>query len=56
VGAAAACLAVAELLRVLHEGPLHSVLEMDLQSVEHRTCVRRSSEQGAFNPGFVRVA
>ena len=53
VGAAAACLVIAELLRVLHDGPLYTVLEMDMQSVEHRTMVRRRDNASAI--GFVKA-
>lgn len=55
VGAVAACLAIAEVLRLLHGGTLHNVIEMDLQSVEHRTAVSRDG-LGDFNPGYVPVA
>jgi hypothetical protein len=55
VGAVAACLAVSEVLRLLHGGNLHSVIEMDLQSVEHRAAVRRD-DINDFNPGYVPVA
>ena len=53
VGAAAACLVIAELLRVLHDGPLYTVLEMDLQSVEHRSMVRRTGNASAIS--FVKT-
>ena len=55
VGAAAACLAISEVLRLLHGGTLHSVVEMDLQSVEHRAAVPRDALDG-FNPGYLPVA
>lgn len=54
VGAVAACLAISEVLRLLHGGKLHSVIDMDLQSVEHRAAVPRDGLDG-FNPGYVGV-
>lgn len=56
VGAAAACLAIAELLRLLHDGPLFDVLDLDLMNVEYGTAVPRSRTAGAFNPGCVAAA
>lgn len=55
VGAMAASLAISEVLRLLHGGELYSVVEMDLQSVEHRAAVPRDGLDG-FNPGYVPVA
>lgn len=54
VGATAACLVISELLRVLHEGPHHTVVEMDLQSIEHRSAVARKAGAPPINIGFVR--
>ncbi len=56
VGSVAACLVLSEVLRLLHDGPLHHVLELDLQSVEQRTVVSRAQGLAAFNPGFVSIA
>jgi hypothetical protein len=36
VGAVAACFAIAEILRLLHGGTVHELIELDLQAVEHR--------------------
>jgi hypothetical protein len=55
VGAVAACLAVAEVLRLLHGGPLHHLVDLDLQSPEHRTVASRPQTFEALNPGFVEV-
>jgi hypothetical protein len=55
VGAVAACLAVAEVLRLLHGGPLHHLIDLDLQSPEHRTVASRPQTFEALNPGFVEV-
>lgn len=53
VGAVAACLALSEILRLLHGGPLHHVIELDLQSVEHRLAALRGADLHDFNPGYV---
>ena len=53
VGAVAACLVLSEVLRLLHNGPLHHVIEMDLKSVEYRSAVARQDSMGDFNPGYV---
>jgi hypothetical protein len=53
VGATAACLVVAEVLRLLHGGPLHRMIDLDLQSAEHPTVIRRSRNLSGFNPGYV---
>jgi hypothetical protein len=55
VGAVAACFAIAEVLRLLHGGPLHHLIDLDLQSPEHRTVVGRAPSFEALNPGFVEV-
>lgn len=55
VGSVAACLVLSEVLRLLHDGPLHQVLELDLQSVEQRTVVARAQELTVFNPGYVSI-
>ena len=55
VGAVAACLVVAEVLRLLHGGPLHHLIDLDLQSPDHRTVVEPSADLRALNPGFVEV-
>lgn len=53
VGAVAATLAVAEVLRLLHGGGLHSVIDLDLQSIDHRSVVPHPNDWSALNPGFV---
>lgn len=53
VGAVAACLAVSELLRLLHAGPHYELIDVDLQCIEHRTVVPHSSDFTRINPGFV---
>jgi len=56
VGAVAACFAVAEVLRLLHGGPLHHLIDLDLQSPEHRTVAGRAEALPPLNPGFVEAA
>lgn len=55
VGAIAACLAIAEVLRLLHGGPLHHLIDLDLQSPEHRTVAGCPPAFETLNPGFVEV-
>ncbi len=55
VGAVAASLAIAETLRLLHQGPLHQVIDLDLQAVEHRTAVPHRGDFSRLNPGFVAI-
>lgn len=56
VGAVAACFAVAEVLRLLHGGPLHQLLDLDLQSPDHPTLVEQIHSFEGLNPGFVRAS
>jgi len=39
VGATAATLAIAEVLRLLHGGPVHELIDLDLKSPEYRSTV-----------------
>lgn len=55
VGAIAACLVIGEVLRLLHGGPLHHLIDLDLQSPEHRTIAGRPPAFEALNPGFVEI-
>lgn len=56
VGTVAASLALTEILRLLHGGHVHQLLDLDLQSVEHRTVIENASISAALNPGCVPVA
>ncbi|HTA91572.1 MAG TPA: hypothetical protein VK745_18440 [Polyangiaceae bacterium] len=56
VGAVAACLAISEVLRLLHQGPLHQVCELDLEALDQRVFVPHSNTFSSLNPGFVEVA
>lgn len=52
VGAVAGALALSEVLRMLHGGPVHSLIDLDLLSVAHRTVVQTGNSFANFNPGF----
>jgi hypothetical protein len=54
IGAVAASLTLSELLRLLHGGPVHQFMDMDLQSLEHRTVISHTCDFGPLNPGFLR--
>jgi hypothetical protein len=56
VGAIAACLAVSEVLRLLHGGVLHELIDLDLQSPDHRCLVTQGHDFSGLNPGFVQAA
>jgi hypothetical protein len=56
VGAAAASLVVAQVLRVLHGGTPLQLLDLDLQWPEHVHVVAQRRHFSGFNPGFVQVA
>jgi hypothetical protein len=56
VGAVAACLAISEVLRLLNGGPLHQLVDLDLQSIEHRVVVGQQRDFAGLNPGFVMVS
>jgi hypothetical protein len=56
VGAVAACLAIGEVLRLLNGGRLSQLIDLDLQSVEHRTVVPRIHDFEGFNPGYVKAS
>ena len=52
VGAVAATLALSEILRVLHGGSVHQMIDVDLLSIEHRVVSRNPLDFGDWNPGF----
>ncbi|MEH2567714.1 hypothetical protein [Bradyrhizobium sp. AZCC 2289] len=56
VGAVAACLAISEVLRLLHGGMLHQLIDLDLQSCAQRTLVLQTQRFDTFNPGYVGAA
>ena len=54
-GSVAACLVIAEVLRLLHGGPLHHLIDIDLQSLDYRTVAPHSMDFAALNPGFIAI-
>jgi hypothetical protein len=51
VGAVAATLAVTELLRLLHGGPIHELIDLDLKSPDYRSAVKTQHDFSTLNPG-----
>jgi hypothetical protein len=56
VGAVAASLALSEVLRLLHSGPLYQVIELNLQGIEHRAAIPHPSDFSLLNPGYTAVS
>lgn len=54
VGCVAACLAISEVLRLLHGGLIHELIDLDLKAVEHRITSVQPLDFKTINPGFVR--
>lgn len=52
VGAVAGALALSEVLRLLHGGPVHRLIDLDLLGVAHRTVVEAENALANLNPGF----
>jgi hypothetical protein len=55
VGAVAATLVISEVLRLLHGGPLHKLIDLNLVDPAYRRVVANSRDFGSINPGFVEV-
>lgn len=55
VGMTAAVLCLAEVLRLLHEGTLFAVHDLDLKSLSYRASIEHKGGLATFNPGFVSV-
>ncbi len=53
VGAVAACFALSEVLRLLHGGPVHELLDIDLQALDQRSTVPHPYDFAHMNPGYV---
>jgi hypothetical protein len=53
VGAFAATLVIAEVLRLLHGGTLHELIDLDLKAPEYRSVVPTRSDFSKLNPGFL---
>jgi hypothetical protein len=56
VGAVAASLALAEVLRLLHGSGVHQVIDIDLLALDQRVACLNPCDFSAFNPGFVALA
>jgi len=52
VGAVAACLALSEVLRLLHGGALHGLIDLDLLSPDQRIVSPHPGAFSRFNPGL----
>jgi len=55
VGAVAATLALSEVLRLLHGGPVHKLIDLDLQSLDQHSALAHGADFSALNPGYVLV-
>ena len=53
VGATAATLALSEVLRLLHGGTVHELIDLDLKAVEYRCTVSTLQNFSTLNPGYV---
>lgn len=56
VGAVAASLALSEILRLLHGGGVHQVIDIDLLALEQRVACPNPRDFSSLNPGFVAVS
>jgi hypothetical protein len=56
VGAVAATLAISEVLRLLHGGTVHELVDLDLKDLEYRTAVAAQTDFTALNPGYVTAS
>ncbi|WP_420637354.1 hypothetical protein [Candidatus Palauibacter sp.] len=52
VGAVAATLVLSEILRLLHGGCVHGMIDLDLLGLERRVASRHENSFAGFNPGF----
>src|ERR1700688_1627293 len=55
VGAVAACLAISEVLRLLHGATVDQMIDLDLQGIEYRSVVQNSFDFSRINPGYVEA-
>lgn len=56
VGAVASTLVLSEVLRLLHGGINHQLINLDLLAIEHRETVINSEDFGGLNPGYTLAA
>ena len=52
VGTIASTLVLSELLRLLHAGTIHQLIDLDLLAVEHRVAVLNPQDFKRLNPGY----
>ena len=52
VGAIASTLVLSELLRLLHDGTIHQLIDLDLLAIEHRVAVLNPQDFKRLNPGY----
>jgi hypothetical protein len=53
VGATAATLVLSEVLRLLHGGTVHELIDLDLKAIEYRSTVPTQQDFSTLNPGYV---
>ena len=56
VGSIAATLALSEVLRLLHGGPVYQLIDVDLLGLDQRLAFQHSHDFGGLNPGFTMAA
>lgn len=56
VGCTAACLVLSEVLRQLHGGRMHDLIDLNLLDIEHRAVVKHPHDFSSRNPGFVDLS
>ena len=56
VGSIAATLALSEVLRLLHGGVAHQLIDVDLLSLDQRVTSLHSGDFSSLNPGFALAA
>lgn len=54
VGLTAAALSIAEIMRVLHDGPVYALHDLNLKSPRARISAKRNTDVPLANPGFSR--
>ena len=55
VGAVAATLVLSEVLRLLHGGRVHQMIDLDLSGLDHRTVLWNQCDFSGLNPGFTNA-
>lgn len=53
VGAVASCLAISQVLRLLHGAGVDQMIDLDLQGIEYRSVVENRFDFTRINPGYV---